>query len=84
MTIGTSSFDYSAGEALVITADVPTISQITVASPAAPYYALALELDPAMLRALSVEADLRPVDTAPVRIQPASSTASAVFSASFQ
>lgn len=71
VTIGTSSFDYSAGEALVITADVPTISQITVASPAAPYYALALELDPAMLRALSVEADLRPVDTAPVRIQPA-------------
>lgn len=71
VTMGTSSFDYGAGEALVITADVPTISQIIEASPATPYYALALELNPAMLRALSVEVDLRPVDPAPVRIQPA-------------
>lgn len=71
VTMGASNFDYGAGEALVITADVPTISQITEASPAAPYYALALELDAATLRALSAEADLRPADTAPVRIQPA-------------
>lgn len=71
VTIGTSSLDYGGGEALVITADVPTISQITEASPAAPYYALALELDAAILRALSAEADLGPVDTDPVRIQPA-------------
>lgn len=71
VTMGAASFDYGAGEALVITADVPTISQITEASAAAPYYALALELDPALLRALSVEADLRAADAAPVRVQPA-------------
>ncbi|ABL69173.1 transcriptional regulator, AraC family [Paracoccus denitrificans PD1222] len=71
VTMGTTSFDYGAGEALVITADVPTTSQILDASPAAPYYALALELDPALLRRLSVEADLRPAGAAPVRIEPA-------------
>lgn len=71
VTMGTTSFDYGAGEALVIAADVPTISQITEASPVAPYFALALELDPALLHALSLEADLRTSDTAPVRIEPA-------------
>lgn len=71
VTMGATSFDYGAGEALVITADVPTISQITEASPAAPYYALALELDAALLRTLSAEVDLRAGDSAPVRIEPA-------------
>lgn len=71
VTMGTTSFEYGAGEALVITADVPTISQITEASPVAPYYALALELDPALLRTLAVEVDMRASDIAPVRIAPA-------------
>ncbi|WP_112308814.1 AraC family transcriptional regulator [Pseudogemmobacter bohemicus] len=71
VTMGTTSFDYGAGEALVITADVPTISQITEASPAAPYYALALELDQGLLRRLAVEADLGVTHGAPVRIEPA-------------
>lgn len=71
VTMGTSSFDYGAGEALVIAADVPTVSEITEASPAAPYYALALELDPALLSELAVEADLRAGDTASVRVEPA-------------
>lgn len=69
--MGKASFDYGAGEALVIAADVPTVSEITEASPAAPYYALALELDPALLSELAVEADLRAGDTAPVRVEPA-------------
>ncbi|QBX34321.1 AraC family transcriptional regulator [Paracoccus liaowanqingii] len=71
VTMGTTRFDYGAGEALVITADVPTVSEIIEASPAAPYYALALELDPALLRELAVEADLGASDRAPVRIEPA-------------
>ena len=69
VTMGTTSFVYGVGEALVITADVPTTSQILDASPVVPYYALALELDPALLRTLSVEADLRAPDAAPVRIE---------------
>lgn len=71
VTMSTTSFDYGAGEALLITADVPTTSQILEASPVAPYYALALELDLGLLRTLALEADLRSADTAPVRIEPA-------------
>lgn len=70
VSMGASSFEYGVAEALVITADVPTISEITEASPVAPYYALALELDPAQLRALSIEADLRTGDAGPVRVEP--------------
>ena len=36
VTQGTQGFAFSAGESLLITADVPTVSQITGASPAAP------------------------------------------------
>lgn len=71
VTMGTARLDYGPGEALVITADVPTISEITQASPAAPYYALALELDPALLRELAGAAGPGADDPAPVRIQPA-------------
>ena len=71
VTMGTADFDYGAGEALLITADVPTTSRILEASPTSPYYALALELDPALLRSLSVEVDFRAADVAPVRIEPA-------------
>ena len=71
VTMGTVSFEYGAGEALVIAADVPTISEITEASPANPYYALALELDPALLFELAVEADMQRGDAASVRIEPA-------------
>ena len=71
VTMGTVSFEYGAGEALVIAADVPTISEITEASPANPYYALALELDPALLSELAVEADMQRGDAASVRVEPA-------------
>ena len=47
VTMGTTGFAFSAGESLLITADVPTVSQITRASIAAPYYSLVLELDTA-------------------------------------
>lgn len=52
VSYGAASHEYGPGEALVISADVPTVSQITQASPAAPYYALVLEFDPAILRDL--------------------------------
>lgn len=69
LTLGTS-FEYAPGEAMVISADIPTVSQITRASIAAPYYALVLELDPAVLRALSPAVSERPGEVRPVRVEP--------------
>src|SRR5687767_1092097 len=40
VTMGTQGFAFSAGDSLLITADVPTVSQITRASIAAPYLSL--------------------------------------------
>ena len=53
VTMGTQGFAFGAGESLLITADVPTVSQITRASIAAPYYSFVLELDPAVIADLS-------------------------------
>lgn len=47
VTMGNRAFTFSAGDSLLITADVPTVSQITRASIATPYFSLVLELDPA-------------------------------------
>jgi AraC-like DNA-binding protein len=49
VTMGSRSFDFGAGESLLITTDVPTVSQITKASRVLPYYSLVLELDPAII-----------------------------------
>lgn len=68
VTFGAESHDYGAGEALVISADVPTLSQITKASPAEPYYALVLEFDPAILRDLAQRGGNS--DAISVRIEP--------------
>ena len=69
VTMGTQGFAFGAGESLLITADVPTVSQITRASIAAPYYSFVLELDPAVIAELSAEMNaVEPVDEAPVRI----------------
>lgn len=55
VTMGTQGFAFGAGESLLITADVPTVSQITRASIAAPYYSVALELDPTVIAELAAE-----------------------------
>ncbi len=71
VTMGTQGFAFSAGDSLLITADVPTVSQITRASIAAPYYSLVLELDPAVIADLAGQ--MRAVlaaDHAPVRVDP--------------
>ena len=49
VTMGSRSFDFGASESLLITTDVPTVSQITKASRVLPYYSLVLELDPAII-----------------------------------
>jgi AraC-like DNA-binding protein len=69
VTMGPQDFAFTAGDSLLITADVPTMSQITRASTAAPYYSLVLELDLAVTAALAVEMKAVLVgDDAPVRV----------------
>jgi len=48
------SFDFHPGDSLLITADVPTVSQVTRASLAEPYLALVLELDTGMIAELAL------------------------------
>ena len=52
VTMGRQAFTFSAGTSLLITADVPTVSQITVADAGQPYLSLVLELDTAILAEL--------------------------------
>ena len=71
VTMGTQSFAFGAGDSLMITADVPTVSQITRASVAAPYCSLVLKLDPAVIAELAVQMKAVLVaDNAPVRVEP--------------
>lgn len=53
VTMGAQTFHFHAGDSLLITADVPTVSQITQASVAAPYISLVLDLDPAIIADLN-------------------------------
>jgi AraC-like DNA-binding protein len=71
VTMGTHQYSFAAGDTLLITADVPTISQITRASVASPYYSLVMELDPAIIAELAME--MRAVlvgDQAAVKVGP--------------
>lgn len=71
VAMGTQTFAADAGDSLLITADVPTVSQITRASVAAPYFSLVLDLDPAVIADLTVQMRAVPVaDGAPVRPDP--------------
>jgi AraC-like DNA-binding protein len=71
VAMGTEAFDFSAGDSLIITADVPTVSQITRASVAAPYLSLVMELDPALIADLVTEMGVAPeADHARVRVEP--------------
>ncbi len=77
VTMGTRSFAFSAGDSLLITADVPTVSKITCASLAAPYLSLVLELDPTVIADLAVEMKgVLVTDHAPVRVDPTDSEVS--------
>jgi AraC-like DNA-binding protein len=52
VTIGQQGTLFQAGDTLLVTADVPTVSQVTQASLAKPYLALVLELDAALVAEL--------------------------------
>ena len=71
VAMGSQTFAFGAGDSLLITADVPTVSQITRASLAAPYLSLVLDLDPAVIADLTAQMRAVPVaDGAPVRAEP--------------
>ncbi|MBC7681748.1 MAG: AraC family transcriptional regulator [Ferruginibacter sp.] len=69
ITTGVQTFAFSAGDSLLITADVPTVSRITRASTAAPYLSLALALDVAVIADLAAQMGAAPgADDVPVRV----------------
>ncbi len=71
VTMGNQTLSFNAGDSMLITADVPTVSQITKASRVAPYLSFVLDLDPAVIADLSIEMKAVPVDSgAPLRLQP--------------
>ncbi|ATE62106.1 AraC family transcriptional regulator [Thauera sinica] len=71
VTMGTRTFSFAAGDSLLIAADVPTVSRITRASIAAPYFSLVLELDPGIIADLADQMGRAPAnDDAPVRVEP--------------
>lgn len=69
--MGSRTFDFGAGDSLLITADVPTVSQITRANASVPYYSLVFDLDPAVIGALALEMEVAHEEMgAPVRVEP--------------
>lgn len=74
VTMGRSTFDFGAGESLLIAADVPTVSQITRASVGVPYFSLVVDLDPAIIEGLIVEmSSISSTDAVAVRVDPTES-----------
>jgi AraC-like DNA-binding protein len=55
---GEAVFSYREGDYLVVSVDVPIVSQITEATPQRPYLCLRLDLDPAAIGALMLESDV--------------------------
>lgn len=68
---GAGSFDFGAGESLLVTTDVPTVSQVTRASAGTPYLSVVVDLDPAVIEALIAEIGPAPFAAGePVRVDP--------------
>lgn len=55
VTVGSETLAFSAGDSMLLTADAPTVSQITQASGPAPYLSFALHIDAALIAELSAE-----------------------------
>jgi len=71
VTQGSDTYDFGAGDSLLITADVPTVSQITRANAARPYYSLIVQLNPSIIATLVAEMGSSPfVAGRPVRVDP--------------
>ncbi|CAN7740210.1 AraC family transcriptional regulator [Duganella sp. LjRoot269] len=71
VSMGTRTFDFGAAESLLITADVPTVSQITSASLDKPYYSIVVELNPRVISTLVDDIGSAPFLAAmPIRVEP--------------
>ncbi|AXV14498.1 AraC family transcriptional regulator [Neorhizobium sp. SOG26] len=71
VTMGSETFDFGAGESLLIAADVPNVSQITRATAGEPFYSLVLDIDPLVTQSLVMEIGVAQTGTgAPIRIDP--------------
>jgi AraC-like DNA-binding protein len=71
VTMGDHHYAFEAGDSLLITADVPTVSQVTRASADMPYLSLVLDLDLAMIADLSLQMQAAPAAAGdPVRNEP--------------
>lgn len=71
VTTGAQHFEFSAGESLLVTADVPTVSQITRASLAAPYFSLVFHIERPVIAELMAEMNaVTATDGGPVQIEP--------------
>jgi AraC-like DNA-binding protein len=69
VSTGVERFSFGAGDSLLITADVPIVSQIVQATEAEPYLTLALELDAAVIADLSLQMKAAPpADEAAIRV----------------
>lgn len=74
VTMGARTVAFGAGDSLLIAADVPTVSQITQASAAAPYLSFVMELDAAVIANLATDMQTAPeADRSPVRVEPTDS-----------
>lgn len=64
-------FDFGVGDSLIISADVPTVSQITEARVGEPYCSVVMELDKAVLAELAVDIKAAPLaHYSPIRVEP--------------
>lgn len=71
VTMGSATFDFGAGDSLLIAADVPNVSQITRANAAAPYYSLVFDIDPSVTQSLVLDMGIsRTQSRSSIRVDP--------------
>ena len=71
VSMGAHTFDFGAAQSLLITTDVPTVSQITRASLDKPYYSIVVELDPVVIATLVTDMGSAPFMAGlPIRVDP--------------
>jgi AraC-like DNA-binding protein len=71
VSMGVRTFDFGLDQSLLITADVPTVSQITRASLDKPYYSVVLELNLGIIGALVEDMGCLPFTAGmPIRVDP--------------